>query len=112
MYKRGIERRTEQYRRTKKELEKESLKGQLHGPTKIFKGLKMTFRKNVEKKLYHVNQHQKYYKLCFDNFSLRQPFFDRAPDRGQFHLSDAPSDQDKLLLYIDARFHPSSSKMI
>ena len=47
------------------------LKGQLHGEAEIFKGLKMTFRtKILKKKLYHVNQRQKYYKLCFDNFSL------------------------------------------
>ena len=47
------------------------LKGQLHGRAEIFKGLKMTFRTKILKiKLYHVNQRQKYYKLCFDNFSL------------------------------------------
>ena len=60
------------------------LKGQLQGHTIIFKGLKMTFRTKILKnKLYHINQHQKYYKLCFDNFSLRRLFFDRALDRGQ-----------------------------
>ena len=60
-------------------------KGQLHGRIEIFKGLKMTFRtKILKKKLYHANQRKKYYKLCFDNFSLRQLFyFDRALDRGQ-----------------------------
>ena len=48
------------------------LKGQLQGRAEIFKGLKMTFRTTILKKnLYHVNQRQKYYKLCFDNFSLR-----------------------------------------
>ena len=48
-----------------------SLKGKLQGCAEIFKGLKMTFRtKILEKKLYHVNQRQKYCKLCFDNFSL------------------------------------------
>ena len=57
-------------------------KGQLHGRAEIFKGLKMAFRtKILEKKLYHVNQRQKYYKLCFDNFSLRPLFiFDRNPN--------------------------------
>ena len=66
-------------------LKRPLLKGQLKGRAKIFKGLKMTFRtKILKKKLYHVNQHQKYYKLCFNNFSLRQLFyFDRALDRGQ-----------------------------
>ena len=61
------------------------LKGQYHGDAVIFKGLKMTFRtKILKKKLYHVNQHQKYYKLCFENFSVwRLFFFDRALDRGQ-----------------------------
>ena len=61
------------------------LKGLSQGHNAIFKGLKMTFRmKILKKKLYHVNQRQKYYKLCFDNFSLRQLFyFDRALDRGQ-----------------------------
>ena len=61
------------------------LKGQSQGHNTIFKGLKMTFRKKMlKKKLYHVNQHQKYYKLCFDNFSVwRLFFFDRALDRGQ-----------------------------
>ena len=60
------------------------LKGQSHGHTIIFKGLKMTFRKKILKeKLYHVNQHQKYYKLCFDNFPLQRLFFDHALDRGQ-----------------------------
>ena len=35
----------------------------------------MTFRtKILKKKLYHVNQHQKYYKLCFDNFSVWRLF--------------------------------------
>ena len=47
------------------------LKGQSQGHNAIFRGLKMTFRTKILKiKLYHVNQHQKYYKLCFDNFSL------------------------------------------
>ena len=56
------------------------LKGQLHGRAENFEGLKMTFRT----KIYHVNQHQKYYKLCFDNFPLRPLFiFGRALDRGQ-----------------------------
>ena len=64
------------------------LKGQLHGRAEIFKGLKMTFKtKILNKKVYHVNQHQKYYKLCFDNFSLqRLLFFDRALDRGQLQF--------------------------
>ena len=57
------------------------LKGQLHGCIKILKGLKMTYRTKILKKNYHVNQHQKYYKLCFDNFSLQQ--LDCALDRGQ-----------------------------
>ena len=61
---------------------------ELQGNNAIFKGLKMTFRtKILKKKLYHVNQHQKYYKLCFDNFSLRPLFiFDRALDHGQAHF--------------------------
>ena len=60
------------------------LKGQLQGYNTIFKDLKMTFRtKILKKKLYHVNQHQKYYKLCLDNFSLRWLFFDCALDCGQ-----------------------------
>ena len=41
------------------------------GHSAIFKGLKMTFRKIIlKKKIYHVNQRQKYYKLCFNNFFL------------------------------------------
>ena len=49
----------------------DKLKGQLHGRAEIFNGLKITFRmKILRKKLYHANQRQKYYKLCFDNFSL------------------------------------------
>ena len=62
-----------------------TLKEQLHGRAEIFEGLKITFRtKILKKKLYHVNHHQKYYKLCFDNFSLRRLFFfDRALDGGQ-----------------------------
>ena len=61
------------------------LKGQSHGHTVIFKGLKMTFREKIlKKKIYHVTQPQKYYNLCFDNFSLRPLFiFGRALDRGQ-----------------------------
>ena len=52
-----------------------NLKGLYHGHAVIFEGLKMTFRTKIfEKKLYHVNQHQKYYKLCIDNFSLRPLF--------------------------------------
>ena len=36
------------------------------------------------KNLYQIIQHQKYYKLCFDNFSLRPLFiFGRALDCGQ-----------------------------
>ena len=51
------------------------LKGESQGHNVIFKGLKMTFRiKKLKKKLYHINQHQKYYKLWFDNFSLRRLF--------------------------------------
>ena len=63
----------------------EVLKGQLHGRAEIFNGLKMTFRtKILKKKLYHANQRKKYYKLCFDNFSLGQLFyFDCALDRSQ-----------------------------
>ena len=61
------------------------LKGLYHGHAINFEGLKMTSgTKILKKKLYHVNQHQKYYKLCFDNFSLRRLFFfDRALDCGQ-----------------------------
>ena len=74
------------------------LKGQLHGRAEIFKGLKMTFRtKILEKKLYHVNQHQKYYKLCFDNFSLRRLFFLTALLIAvRLNFSDSPRDQDNL----------------
>ena len=55
------------------------LKGQLQGHTAIFQGLKMTFRTKIkEKSLYHVNQHQKYYKLCFDNFFLQPLFLPRS----------------------------------
>ena len=51
------------------------LKGLSQGHNAIFKGLKMTFRmKILKKKLYHVNQRQKYYKCCFDNFFLRRFF--------------------------------------
>ena len=63
-----------------------NLKGLSQGHNTIFKGMKMTFRTKIlkKKKLYHINQRQKYYKLCFDNFSLRELFyFDRALDRGQ-----------------------------
>ena len=59
------------------------LKGESHGHNAIFKGLKMTFRTKVlKKKLYNVNQHQKYYKLFGQLFSTTT-FFDRALDRGQ-----------------------------
>ena len=44
--------------------------------TEIFKGLKMTFRTEILKKIYHVYEHQKYYKLC--NFFLGQLFFTAA----------------------------------
>ena len=64
-----------------------SCKGESQGHNDIFKGMKMTFRtKILKKKLYHVNQHKKCYKLCFDKFSLRPLFsFGCAPVRGQFH---------------------------
>ena len=64
------------------------LKGESQGHNAIFKGLKTTFRTNIlRKKLYHVSQHKKHYKLCFDNFSLRPLFiFDRALERSQAHF--------------------------
>ena len=62
------------------------LKGQLHGRAEIFEDLKMTFRTKIKKKICHVNQHQKHYKLCLNNFSLRPFFiFGRAPDRSKHH---------------------------
>ena len=46
-----------------------TLKGQSQGHNAIFKGQKMTFKtKILEKKLYYVNQHQKYYKLFLKSF--------------------------------------------
>ena len=67
-------------------------------------------RKFWEKKLYHANQRQKYYKLCFDNFSLWRLFFDRALDlvnksavsAASITLSDAPRAQDNLSKLLTA----------
>ena len=66
-----------------------NLKGQLQDRAEIFKGLKVTFITKILKKIYYVNQHQKYYKICFDNFSLGQLFFTAAftalLTRGEHH---------------------------
>ena len=64
----------------------------------------MTFRtKILKKKLYHVNQHQKYYKLCFDNFSLQRLFFLTALLIAvRLNFSDSPRDQDNLLKLLSA----------
>ena len=57
----------------------------------------MTFRKKkFEKKLYHVNQQQKYNKL----------FYDRALDRGQFQFAavtvlSAPYAVNLFILFLD-----------
>ena len=61
--------------------------------------MKITFRKKkLKKKLYHVNQHQKYYNLCFDNFSLRQLLFLTALLIAvRLSCRDAPRDQNNLL---------------
>ena len=73
------------------------LKGLSQGHNAIFKGLKMTFgTKILRKKLYHVNQRQKYYKLCFENFSLWWLFLTALLIAVNFKFSDAPSAQDDL----------------
>ena len=51
----------------------------------------------MKKKLYHVNQHQKYYKLCFYNFSLRPLFLTALLIAVKLNFSDTPCDQDNLL---------------
>ena len=80
------------------------LKGLYHGHAVIFEGLKITFRtKILKKKLYHVNQHQKYYNLCFDNFSVWRLFFLTALLIAvRLNFSDAPHDQDNLLKLLSA----------
>ena len=85
-------------------LAKLNLKGQLHGRAEIFKGLKMTSRmKILRKKLYHVNQRQKHYKLCFDNFSLWRLNFNNTP-----HAQDNLS---KLLTALSAIAPPSDGTL-
>ena len=81
-----------------------TLKGESQGHNAIFKGLKMTFRTKILKnKLYHVNQHQKYYKLCFDNFSVWRLFFLTALLIAvRLNFSDAPRNQDNLLKLLSA----------
>ena len=77
---------------------------------RIFKGLKMTFITKILKKIYHVNQYQKYYILCFDNFSSRlfsKPTFlflatllfavNFTKRAASIILSDAPTAQDNAL---------------
>ena len=87
------------------------LKGKSQGHNAIFKGLKIAFRtKIVKKKLYHVNQHQKFYKLCFDNFSLRPLFIlavllitvNFTKCAAIIPLSDAPRTQDYLSKLLTA----------
>ena len=64
----------------------------------------MTLRtKILNKKLYHVNQHQKYYKLCFENFFLRRLFFlTELLIAVKLNFSDVPRDQDNLLKLLSA----------
>ena len=49
-----------------------------------------------EKKLYHVNQHQKYYKLCFDNFSLQRLFLTALLIAVKLNFGETPRAQDNL----------------
>ena len=72
-----------------------TLKGQLQGRAEIFKGLKMTFRTKILKKMYHVKQHQKYYKLCFDNFSLDAQRASLLATRGEQSLIGYPERRER-----------------
>ena len=55
--------------------------------------MKMTFRTKIKKKLYHVNQHQKYYKL----FPTMTFFLTALLIAVRLNFSNAPRDQDNLL---------------
>ena len=56
----------------------------------------MTFgTKILKNRLYHVNQHEKYYKLCFDNFSLRRLFCEESPTPLKYKSTKPQQPQEK-----------------
>ena len=66
--------------------------------------------KILKKKLYHVNQRQKYYKLCFDNFFILTTLLIAV----KLNFSDTPRAQDnlsKLLSLLSAIAAPSDGTL-